>query len=187
MSTMIAPPVANHFVPVEHYLKTMYHPDCDYLDGRVEERNGGEFEHGRTQHSLGMIFGAREREWSIIVVPECRLQVAKDHFRIPDLMVLRAGTKCSRIVREAPLVCLEVLSPEDTWQKMRERLNDYLAMGVEHIWCFDPEAREVRRFTADGFILVREPDLTIAGTAIRVNVSEVFSILDVEPGTPAGR
>ena len=179
MSTMIASPVADRFVPVEEYLTTMYHPDCEYVDGRVEERNVGEFEHGRLELQLGRFFMDREKLWSIIVVPECRLQVAPDHFRIPDVMVLRAGTKFSRIVREAPLVCIEVLSPEDTWQRMRERLNDYLALGVEHVWCFDPEAREARRYTADGFILVREPELVVAGTEIRVNVAEVFSVLDV--------
>ncbi len=61
---------------------------------------------------------------------------------------------------------------------MRSRLNDYLALGVEHVWCFDPEAREARRYTADGFEMVREADLTIAGTPIQVNVAEVFSVLD---------
>jgi hypothetical protein len=53
-------------------------------------------------------------------------------------------------------------------------------MGVEHIWCFEPEAREVRGYTAEGFVKGTEPELTVAGTAIRVNVGEVFSVLDEE-------
>jgi Uma2 family endonuclease len=95
-------------------------------------------------------------------------------------MVLRRGTKFTRVIREAPLLCIEVLSPEDTWTRIRERLNDYLAMGVEHIWCFEPEAREVRRYTAEGFVRVTEPEMTIEGTEVRINVAEVFSILDEE-------
>ena len=93
-------------------------------------------------------------------------------------MILRREQKVSRIVREAPLLCIEVLSPEDTWTKMRSRLNDYLAMGVQHLWCFDPEAREARRYTAEGFVVAQEPDLTVPGTQIRINVAEVFSVLD---------
>ncbi len=99
-------------------------------------------------------------------------------YRVPDVMVLRRGQKVNRIVMEAPLLCIEVLSPADTWAKMRARLNDYLAIGVEHVWCFDPESREVRRYTAEGFEVVREAELTVAGTQIRVSVGEVFSVLD---------
>lgn len=169
-----------HFVSEEEYLRTSYRPDCDYVDGKVEERNVGEFEHGRVQFVLLQIFGNHEDEWKIVTVPECRLQVGPKRYRIPDVLILRRGQKVDRIVREAPLLCIEVLSPEDTWAKMRSRLNDYLAMGVQHVWCFDPEAREARRYTADGFEVVREADLTVSGTPIRVNVAEVFAVLNQE-------
>jgi Uma2 family endonuclease len=93
-------------------------------------------------------------------------------------MVLPGGKKYRGVLRDTPLVCIEVLSPDDTWARMRSRLNDYLAMGVEHVWCFDPETREARRYTAGGFDRVTEPELTVPGTAVRVNLAEVFSILD---------
>jgi Uma2 family endonuclease len=165
---------------VDQYLSSMFHPDCDFVDGRLEERNVGEYEHSRVQHMLDRIFGNNERSWKVFTSPECRLQVAAKRFRIPDVMVLRRGTKFTRVIREAPLICIEVLSPEDTWTRIRERLNDYLAMGVEHIWCFEPEAREVRRYTAEGFVKVTVPELSIPGTLVRINVAEVFSILDEE-------
>ena len=165
---------------VDQYLSSMFHPDCDFVDGRIEERNVGEYEHSRVQGMLIRLFGNNEREWSVVTAPECRLQVALKRFRIPDVMVLRRGTKFTRVIHEAPLICVEVLSPEDTWVRIRERLDDYLAMGVEHVWCFEPEAREVRRYTAEGFVKVTEPELAIAGTAVRINLAEVFSILDEE-------
>jgi Uma2 family endonuclease len=178
MATAHLIPVEERFVSVEEYLRTSYRPDCDYVDGVVEERSLGEFEHSRVQHMLDRIFGNHEREWAVVTAPECRLQVGPNRYRVPDVMVLRGGTKVSRIVREAPLICIEVLSPEDTWTRMRARLNDYLGLGVEHVWCFDPEAREVRQYTADGFTKIAEPELTVSGTAIRVNVAEVFAVLD---------
>ena len=46
-------PAEERFIPVEEYLRTSYRPDCDYVDGRVEERNWGEFEHGRIQGHVG--------------------------------------------------------------------------------------------------------------------------------------
>ena len=33
-------PATQTFVSVEEYLSTMYHPDCDYVDGHIEERIG---------------------------------------------------------------------------------------------------------------------------------------------------
>jgi Uma2 family endonuclease len=164
----------------EQYLRTVFRPDCDFVDGRIEDRNVGEFEHSRVQHMLDRIFGNHEKEWGVVTNPECRLQVAPRRYRIPDVMILRRGRKYTRVIREAPLLCIAVLSPEDTWARMRERLDEYLPMGVEHVWCFEPDAREVRRYTAEGFVKVTEPELTVAGTAIRVSVAEVFSALDLD-------
>jgi hypothetical protein len=31
-------PIEDRFVSVEEYLHTVYEPDCDYVDGRIEER-----------------------------------------------------------------------------------------------------------------------------------------------------
>src|ERR1019366_9939862 len=165
-------------MPEELYLRTVFHPDCDFVDGRIEERNLGEFEHSRVQHMLDRIFGNHEKEWGVVTNPECRLQVATRRYRVPDVMILRRGRKYERAIREAPLLCIEVLSPEDTWARIRERLDDYLRMGVEHVWCFEPEAREVRRYTTEGFVKVGEPELAIPGTEIRINISAVFSALD---------
>ena len=39
-------------VPVEEYLRTTYHPDCDYVDGEVLERNVGERDHSKVQREL---------------------------------------------------------------------------------------------------------------------------------------
>jgi len=77
-------------------------------------------------------------------------------------------------LRNDELICIEALSPEDTWAKIRERLDEYLAMGVEHAWCFEPESREVRRYTAAGFDKVTAAELVVEGTAIRVGIAEVF-------------
>jgi Uma2 family endonuclease len=161
----------------ELYLRTIFHPDCDFVDGRIEERNVGEKEHSKVQKMLLRLFMDHEAEWGVEVLPECRTQVAENRFRVPDVLVLRDDDSADRIVREAPLICMEILSPEDTWKRLREKLADYLAMGVPHIWAFDPETRMAHRFDADGLHVVREAELAVPGTEIRVNVAEVFSLL----------
>jgi hypothetical protein len=43
-------------IPVSEYLRTTYRPDRDYIDGEVQERNGGEQPHGNLQIILATIF-----------------------------------------------------------------------------------------------------------------------------------
>jgi Uma2 family endonuclease len=162
-------------MPERQYLRSIFHPDCDFVDGRIEERNLGEFEHSRVQGTLTRIFEDHERDWGVFSSSECRLQVAPQRYRIPDVMILRRGRKYAHVIRDVPLLCIEVVSPRDAWERIRERLDDYLAMGVEHVWCFEPQAREVQRYTAEGFVKVVDPELTIAGTPVRINVAKVFS------------
>jgi len=170
-------PIEERLVPVEEYLRTMYHPDCDYVDGRVEERNVGEFEHAGVQKMILRLLWAKEEEWRINAIQECRLQVSATRFRVPDVMVLQAEQVVNRIVREAPLLCIEVLSPEDTWKRLRGVLGDYLSMGVKHIWAFDPEERVAYRFDADGFRPVADAEMVVEGTEVRLVVAEVFALL----------
>jgi hypothetical protein len=39
-------------ISVSEYLHTSYRPDCDYVDGVVEERNLGELDHAALQGAL---------------------------------------------------------------------------------------------------------------------------------------
>ena len=36
-------------VSLEEYLATSYHPDCDYVDGMLTERNVGQKDHSKLQ------------------------------------------------------------------------------------------------------------------------------------------
>lgn len=42
---------------IEEYLQTSYDPDCEYIDGELEERNVGKWEHARLQYLLATWFG----------------------------------------------------------------------------------------------------------------------------------
>jgi Uma2 family endonuclease len=165
-------------VSLEQYLHTIYSPDCDFIDGHLEERNMGELDHGDLQTEIAYIFRSMSPEWRVKAVVELRLQVRPQRFRIPDLMVLHPGQARTQIIREAPLLCIEVLSPEDTFKRLREKVDDYLHLGVEHIWAFDPASREVFRCDAGGFHKVITPDLGVPNTPISLNLNSIFSILD---------
>ncbi len=114
---MATQPAFDHPISVEEYLSTVFEHDCEYLDGVIEERDLGEFEHSFLQLFLGSVFVAHRAEWGIVAVSEQRIQVASNRFRIPDLAVLRAGGPRERILTQPPLLVIEIQSPEDTLRR----------------------------------------------------------------------
>ncbi|WP_213805230.1 Uma2 family endonuclease [Granulicella sp. dw_53] len=165
-------------IPVSEYLNTTYRPDCDYIDGEVRERNVGERPHALLQGIFLAIFHANRRTWNIVVLPEQRVQTSRNHYRIPDVCVLRRSDPVDAIVKTAPLICVEVLSPRDTMSAMQERVDDYASMGVEHIWLVDPVSRHAYVATREGFQQPANQEFTVPGTPIRVPLSEIFAEFD---------
>jgi Uma2 family endonuclease len=168
-------------ISVEEYLNTSYRPDVEYVDGEIQERNLGEFDHADLQLALGTLLRNRQRDWTIRVVVEVRVQVAPTRFRIPDVCVLAAGLERERIIRHAPLLCLEVLSPRDRLNAMRKRVQDFLDMGVAEVWIFDPETRTAYVCKGDLSTPMTEHQsgtLRLAGTAIEIAVEAVFATLN---------
>ena len=164
--------MATTAVTIEEYLSISYRPDCDYIDGEVQERNLGEFDHARLQTAIAIYFGARRKEWGIRVVVEQRVQVSPTRFRIPDVCVI-LGEPTSQILREPPFICIEILSPEDRVSRMNERVADYLQFGVSYIWILDPKTREAWRCTHGAMVAVSE--LRTENPPMVVPLEELFA------------
>jgi len=175
---MASQPIFEKPVSVEEYLSTVYEPDCEYVDGAVEERNGGELEHSFLQLFLGSIFMNHRSEWGIVALSEQRIQLSPNRFRVPDLVVVRANFRREPILTHPPLIAIEIQSPEDTLRRTTIKAGEYLAFGIEHVWVIDPQARVAYRGTPKGLELVRDGELSIPGTPIHVSAHELFAELD---------
>jgi Uma2 family endonuclease len=134
---MPAPPPQATRISVEEYLAASYRPDCDYVDGRIEERNLGELDHSSLQTNIAIYLGSRRKQLGITVVVEQRVQVSPTRFRIPDVCVV-LGKTTEQVFRTPPFLCIEILSPEDRMSRVEQRIDDYLAMGVKYVWVLDP-------------------------------------------------
>ncbi len=166
------------FVPVEEYLRTSYEPDVDYVDGYLEDRHVGENQHSDLQTELAQILRGHGKKWRIYAFVEQRVQVTKSRYRVPDVCVMPRTWKKESIIHAAPLLCVEVLSPEDTYSRTQVKCRDYLDMGVPEVWVFDPEERVVSVMRRSGTTEQREGMLRLAGTAVEVELGEVFAVLD---------
>jgi len=155
-------------VSVQEYLAASFDPDRDYVDGEIQERNLGEQPHSRTQGRLYAFLFQREAQWGIYVLPEQRVQVSPTRFRVPDVCVLLASDPRDPIVRQAPFLCVEILSREDTVTRLNERLSDYFQMAVRYVWVLDPLAKRAFCYTPgemhevlDGMLRTNSPDIAV--------------------------
>jgi Uma2 family endonuclease len=163
---------------VDEYLRTSWSPDRELVDGRIEERNLGEKDHSILQGYLTYLFISKRAEWEVEVFPELRTQTKSTNFRVPDVLVVRSEDKFQRYITKAPLIAIEILSPEDTLKAMERKSAEYRLFGVENIWVIDPEKRAAYRYAGSGLEDVRTGELAVAGTPIHIKLSEVFAELD---------
>lgn len=133
-------------VPVELYLQTAYEPDADFVDGEVEERFVGEYEHASWQLALQLWFAQNQATWGIRVMPELRVQVSPTRYRIPDVVVFDRTRPIERFLTHPPIAVFEVLSSEDLVSRVLRKLADYAEMGVENIFVIDPRSDRFYRF-----------------------------------------
>lgn len=165
-------------VSVEEYLRTTYHPDCDYVDGEVIERNLGEQEHSDLQSELVTYFRNRRRALKTQAFVEQRVQVSKTRYRVPDVCVYVGEKPRDRIFLTPPFICIEVLSPEDRLARIQQRVDDYLKFGVSYVWVIDPVTRRVWAYTTDGSREIKATVLRTENPPLIVDLAEIFSDID---------
>ena len=157
---------------MEEYLSHVWRPDCEFVDGKSVERNGFDYNHSR----LVTILICKSAE--VLMLPSLRMRVASTRVRVPDVCIIRRGGPPEQVVTHPPLAVIEILSEEDRFSATMEKLEDYQRFGIENIWIVDPELRLAYRYTAAGLEGVRDGELTVPGTPIRVVLSEMFAELD---------
>lgn len=162
------------FVPVEDYLRSSsdFEPDAEYVDGQIEERPMGQYDHAAWQEAIIVWFREHASEWNVRVKPELRVQVSKTRFRVPDVTVLDRKLPIEQIITHPPIAVFEILSPEDAMTRIMRKLNDYAVMGIPHIWVVDPENGKS--------YIYRQGELKVASTFGEPGDPIYFAIAEIE-------
>jgi Uma2 family endonuclease len=166
-------------VSVEEYLATSYADgDRDYLDGLVVERNVGENRHSRIQGLiLGWFLVHYEQFWC---GPECRMRIRPSRYRVPDIALITGpGPAEAGPLMDPPFLVVEVLSPDDRPDDMRDKIADYRACGVQFIWVVDPIARTGEIYTANSNYPASDGILRTENPLIEVPLAKLFKKVPV--------
>ncbi len=167
------------FVSVSEYLRCSdFEPDAEYVDGTIEERPMGELDHSSLQTAFLLLLNKPPYRSFFRVYPELRIQVSRSRFRVPDVCLLRAGAPKEQIPQTPPLLCIEILSPEDTMSRTMIRVRDFLTMGVPQVWVVDSASRTIHVCAGPTITAHTEGELTVPETSITLSLAEAFSALD---------
>ena len=165
------------YVPVDVYLNSSYEPDAEYADGVIEERPMGEWSHADWQAAILEFFRSRRVEWNIRTAPELRVQVSPGRFRVPDVTVLDRNLPIEQIITHPPIAVVEILSPEDSLNRMMAKLADYERMGIQTILVLDPNGRHFLYRRGGLESLPLEP-FDLPGSRCRFDLAEIEKLLD---------
>jgi Uma2 family endonuclease len=122
-------------VSVQEYLTGDYHPDVHYVDGRIEERNVGEKSHAKLQLKITNLLNGIPHVFAFL---ETRMKVSSTRYRVPDVCAYLDREPDEEIFTQPPVVCVEILSPEDRMSRTIDVVMDYFRMGVPNVWIIDP-------------------------------------------------
>jgi Uma2 family endonuclease len=167
---------------IEHYLRTSYHPDADFVDGEIETRNMGERTHNFIQGFLLSLINANTALWGVEAIIEQRIRIDSSRVRVCDVTAIGTDAPFEEVVTEPPLLCIEVMSSEDRLPRTQLVLADYFAMGVPNIWLIDPIRRVAYTFGSKGLQPVDLSALSVPDTPIHIDLSVAFAQLDRKTG-----
>ena len=159
-------------VPLADYLGHTADPDCEYLEGRLVERNVGEIRHGDAQgRTYAFVLSKVPGFWPGV---EIRVQVRADRYRIPDVVIVRGGRPGGRIITVPPEIAVEVLSPEDRATDLQDKIDDYLRLGIAAVWVIDPERQRAWIHNSEGAREALDGILSNPAGDLEVPLSVVF-------------
>jgi len=153
------------------YLDTTF-PDLDreYRGGEIVERPFPDYLHGKVQALLASIFFALRGKFPVFPCVETRMKIRTGLYLIPDVAVFYPDEP-ELVPEKPPLVAIEVLSLDDGLTAVREKLEEYRAWGVPHVWLVDPHSR--RLYTCDAG-LTEVAKLAAPELGIEIGSAHVF-------------
>jgi Uma2 family endonuclease len=145
--------VVHQRMSVEQFEREYMGKRAELWRGEVREYMPAEPKHGITAMNIGVELGAfvRQRGLGKAFAAETGFVIHTsegDSVLAPDVAFIRQerlpeGGFPKGFSRVVPDLVVEVMSPDDSYPKVREKVREWLAGGVQVVWVVDPERRVV--------------------------------------------
>lgn len=151
MSTLSAP-VESKLITGEELLAKGDIGPCELIDGRIVSMSPTGEEHSAIEFVLGgaLLGFVRERGLGRVLGGEVGIYTRRnpDRVRGADVAFISkarsSGTPRKGFLETAPELVVEIMSPENRWEDMQQKIEEYFAIGVDRVWIVEPDNRVVR-------------------------------------------
>ena len=143
------------------------HDLCELIDGRIVPMSPTNPDHGRIEMKIGaaLYAFASTQNLGIVMTGEVGIFTTwnPDRVRGADVIFISHAqyerrTKARGFLDVAPELVVEILSPENRHVDMRQKVREYLAIGVHLVLVVDPDDRTIVAHRADGALRYGEGD-----------------------------
>jgi Uma2 family endonuclease len=167
---------AKTLISESEYLQTSFEdPEPDYVEGEIIERGMPTNSHSVLQRNLVVEFAALEERLPLWVRPELRMRLPNRRYRIGDLAIFARNPPSAEIPPEIPYAVIEIVSPDDRYDEVVTKLDEYLRWGVAHVWLVDPGHRRISVYL-DGE-LIRASALELPEFGEMIPADRIFRFL----------
>jgi Uma2 family endonuclease len=128
--------------PDEYLHMSFGGPEPDYVDGELKERHVGSSPHSEVTERLLDLFRSLKQSHSLFRYPEMTLRTAPARYRVADIAVYGRRLK-EKYPADPALFVIEVVSEDDRWTDIQEKLAEHHRWGAAHVWLVDPWTRQV--------------------------------------------
>jgi Uma2 family endonuclease len=142
-----------HVAPGDYLSMSFEGLDREYVRGEIVERGIPDYPHGRMQAELGFRFETFRDSHELFACSETRMKLAPDLYRIPDVAVFADLEPSEPVPSLPPMVVIEIISPDDRYSEVLEKLAEYQRWGVQHIWVVDPHRRTLAAYRSAALVL----------------------------------
>jgi Uma2 family endonuclease len=162
-------------IKAEQYLHMTFEHDTEFVHGEIVERSTPDNVHSLIQFLILMEIGRLIQSHPLFPRPELRLRLEPRVFRIPDISVFSGQPPEEDVPSSPPLLVIEILSKDDRYHDVVEKLEEYRVWGVPNIWLVDPLAKRLARYTESALQYV--PSLALSDYPFELTPAILFSDL----------
>jgi Uma2 family endonuclease len=137
------------------------HELCELIDGRIVQMSPTNPEHGRIEANIARLIGgfASTKNLGIVMTGEVGIFTRRnpDRVRGADVVFVshetyRRRNKDRGFLDVAPELVVEILSPENAHIDMRQKVEEYLKIGVTLVCVVDPDAHVITAHSRSGAV-----------------------------------
>jgi Uma2 family endonuclease len=163
--------------PEEYLSMSFDEREPEYVRGELIYKPMPDAVHGTVQMTFGVLLYLALKRLGFAIMSETRSRLAVDNFRLPDIAVFGPNQPFENVPTVPPLVAIEIISKDQPYSQMMQKLEDYRSWGVQHIWTVDPRRRRLAVFTQEGLKDVEV--LALPGTEFKADIDQLLK--DVPP------